>query len=225
MPSSPLRFALGPLVTGSMLLTPSGALGAITAAPLKPCYVSVAEGRTEPVDVVAAGFAAGAGVDVRVDGQMVATTRSSATGGVAIRVPAPHRPRGERSFAIELAEHDRPAAAIVLRSRVTALRVRLRTSGTEPRGVVSWIGRGFTGAGPVFAHYVRDGRSSRTQRLSAPRGACGSFRVRRRQFPFSPSQGRWIIQIDQQRRYAPLPASPFVRLAVSVRRHDHRDGH
>ena len=224
MPSFPLRFAIGPLVAGSMLLAPTGALGAITAAPLKPCYVSVAAGRTELIDVVAAGFAPDAGVDVRIDGRIAATTRSSETGRVAIRVPAPRRPRGERAFSLVLAERDRAEAAIELRSRVTALTARLRLAGAEPRAVVTWAGRGFTGAGPVFAHYVRDGRSRQTQRLGAPRGACGSLRARRRQFPFSPPQGSWTIQIDQQRRYSPSPASPFVQLPVTVRRHSH-DGH
>ena len=208
-----------------MLLAPAGAVAAVTAAPLKSCYVSVAPGRTEPIDVVASGFAAGAEVDVRIDGRPAAATRSSADGRVAIRVPAPHRSRGERAFSLALADRDRPEAAVELRSRVTALVARLRPAGAEPRAVVTWAGRGFTGAGPVFAHYVRDGRSRRTQRLGAPRGACGSFRARRRQFPFSPPRGKWTIQIDQQRRYAPMPASPFVQLPVTVRRHDHRDGH
>lgn len=221
MPSFPLRCALGVLVTGSMLLAPAGALGAISAAPLKPCYVSVAEGRTEPIDVMAAGFMAGARVDVRIDGRTAATPQAGEDGRVAVRVPAPHRRRGERAFSVVLAQHDRPEAHVELRSRVTALDVRLRPRGAEPRAVIAWAGRGFTATGPVFVHYMRGGRSRRTQRLGVPRGACGSFRVRRRQFPFSPSLGDWTIQVDQQRPFAPMPDSPFVRLPVTVRRHSH----
>lgn len=221
MPSFPLRCALGALVTGSMLLAPASAPGALSAAPLKPCYVSVAEGRTEPIDVTAAGFGAGATVDVRIDGTTTATVQAGEDGRVAVRVPAPHKRRGERTFSLVLAQRDRPATRLQLRSRVTALDVRLRSRGAGPRAVVAWAGRGFTAAGPIFAHYVRDGRSHRTQRLGVARGACGVFRVRRRQFPFSPSTGSWTIQVDQQRKFAPMPDSSFVRLPVTVRRHSH----
>lgn len=218
MSSLPLRCSLGLLLTGSMLLAPAGALGAISAAPLKPCYVSVAEGRTEPIDVIAAGFDAGATVDIQIDGDATATVQAAGNGRIAVRVPAPHKRRGERGFSLALAQRDRPDARLELRSRVTALNVRLRPLGAEPRAVIGWAGRGFTAPGPVFAHYVRDGQPQRTQRLGVPRGRCGSFHVRRRQFPFSPSTGPWTIQVDQQRRFAPTPDSPFVRMPVSVRR-------
>lgn len=217
MPSFPLRYAVGALVTGVALLAPAPALGAISVAPLKPCYVSVAEGRTEPIEVMAAGFAPGAGVDVMIDDRPATTTRAGEDGRVALRVPAPYRRRGERGFSLVLAQRHHPEARVALRSRVTALNVRLRPRGAEPQSVIAWSGRGFTAAGPVYAHYVRDGRFRKTQRLGFARGRCGSLRARRRQFPFRPSLGYWTIQVDQQRRFAPLPDSPFVRLPVSVR--------
>lgn len=223
MPSFPFPCAIGTLVAGSLLLAPAGALGAVSAAPLKPCYVSVAEGRTEPIEVTAAGFGADAMVDVSLDGNIVTTVRAAGDGRVAVRVPAPFKRQRERAFLLVLAQRDRPEASVELRSRITALNVRLRPLGAEPRAVIEWAGRGFTAAGPVFAHYLRDGRSRRTQRLGVPRGPCGTFRVRRRQFPFSPSMGPWTIQVDQRRTFAAMPESPFVRMPVTIRRHSHEN--
>ena len=51
-----------------------------------------------------------------------------------------------------------------------------------------------------------------------PAGPCGTFSVKRRQFPFRPRTGRWLLQIDQQRAYAASPATTFVKLEIFVRR-------
>jgi hypothetical protein len=63
------------------------------------------------------------------------------------------------------------------------------------------------------------GRSLKTVRIGMPKGDCGLFSVKRRQFPFkkSPRRGIWTIQFDQQKRYNPK-ASPRVPLPVRVSR-------
>ena len=186
-------------------------------APLKPCYVSVAKGTTEPVQLAATGFSANAPVDVRLDGDAVATVVASADGRVDARVNPPHQPRGQRAFDIELQQRDDPGHRVRLSSRVSALSVTLKPRAARPRSVVSWRGRGFTGSGPLYVHYVRSGEARSTVRLAVPRGPCGRFRARRAQFPFQPALGTWTLQVDQQRAWAPIPATPFVQLAVTVR--------
>lgn len=197
---------------------PAAASGPVSVAPLKRCYVSVAPGSTEPVALSASGFNANTEVEVRLDGTPVATVTSGADGRVGVRVNPPHQRRGERTFRLELEQRDDPSHRARVSSRVTALAVRLTPRVARPRSVVTWRGRGFTARGPVFVHYVKHGKVRRTVRAATPRGACGRFRARRAQFPFRPSLGAWLLQVDQQRTFAPIPATPFAQLPVTVRR-------
>ena len=217
MPRSLPCIAAGALAGFLALCAPATAAAPVLIAPLKRCYVSVAQGSTEPVSLSAAGFAASAAVDVRVDGDPVATVTAGSDGRIEARFNPPHQERGQRRFQIELAQRDDPSHRVVLTSRVTALSVTLRPRAARPRSPVTWRGRGFTAARPLFVHYVKDGEVRSTVRLAVPRGACGRFRARRAQFPFRPSLGAWTLQVDQQRAFAPIPQTSFVRLPVRVR--------
>jgi hypothetical protein len=89
---------------------------------------------------------------------------------------------------------------------------------------VRFRGRGFTGAGAVYGHYLyvrADGtrRLRRTVRLARPEGSCGTFAVRRRQIPLRrPRTGLWILQVDQQRDFADQPDSAKVEVEIRVSR-------
>lgn len=206
------------LATATALLAAAPAAHGATAEPLKDCFLSVAPGKTEPVPVTSAGFGPNAAVEVRIDGERHAVVNADADGRITGALPAPHQERGERTFTIELVERDAPANLVRLESRVTALSVSVKPRAARPTRRVRWSGRGFVGDGPVYAHYVRAGRERETIRLARPRGACGRFSVRRRQFPFRPSIGAWTVQIDQQPRFSSPPNSPFVQLPIAVRR-------
>lgn len=197
---------------------PASAGAPVTITPLKRCYVSVAEGRTEPVRVSAAGFAAGAPVDVRLDGTRVATMTSTADGRIDARVTPPHPAGRQQSFRIVLVQRGDRSHRVAVASRVTVLAATLRPRAARPRSVVTWTGRGFTAPGPVYVHYLKDGEVRRSIRVAVPRRPCGLFRVRRAQFPFQPGLGDWVLQVDQQRVFAPIPGTPFVQLPVTVRR-------
>jgi hypothetical protein len=220
LPPSRSRIIAGTLAAFAALSASATASSPVTIAPLKGCYVSVAKGLTEPVGLSATGFHANAAVDVRLDGTPVATVSAGADGRILARVNPPHQRRGARAFVIDVEQRGEPAHRARVASRVTALAVGLRPGTAAPRSTVTWTGRGFTSAAPVFVHYVKDGTVRRTARLTAPRGPCGRFRVRRPQFPFQPSLGAWALQVDQQHSFAPLPDTPFVRLPISVRRVD-----
>lgn len=190
----------------------------VSVAPLRPCYVSVAKGSTEPVMLSATGFHPHAAVDVRLNGRPVATVTVGGDGRLDVRVNLPHHRRGRRTFVLKLEQRGDPSHRARVSARVTALGVNVRPAAAPPQSVVTWKGSGFTADGPVYVHYVKDGVVRHTTRLTAPRGACGAFRIQRPQFPFRPSMGTWTLQIDQQRTFAQLPATSFVQLPVRVRR-------
>jgi hypothetical protein len=189
--------------------------------PLKPCYLSVATAPqtyvTESAAVGGQGFDPGSTVDIRLDGETVATVTVDASGVLAPQaVAAPVVTAGQHPFSVTVADHGTGAAEGTLTSLVSALAVRARPRTARPDRRVRFSGRGFTATTPVYAHYLRKGVLRRTVRLAAPTGPCGTFSVRRRQFPFRPALGAWTVQFDQ----APTVSAdgPLVRLSIAVRR-------
>lgn len=192
-------------------------------APLKPCYVSVQaapEGfTTEGMSVAGSGFGPAERLRFEVDGVTVLAGVTAADDGTLppLLLQAPSQAKRERAFTVTAERESDGVVRATAESRVTALAVAMRPKTALTRQRVRISGRGFTGAAPIYAHYVRRGVLRRTVRLAdAPTGACGTFSVHRRQFPFRPSQGVWRIQVDQQ---ADLTADgPLVNLAVDVKR-------
>jgi hypothetical protein len=213
------------------LLGPAAATAAVapTIDPLaQPCYVAAQPDQTQPVAISGHGFMPFAYINVFID-DVVQTPapgtpppQADANGNVVGSVPAPYIPFGVHRFTLRLTEQantDDSASAI---GWVTALSVEQIPAKARTRARVRFKGRGFVGPGPVYAHYVFDGRSHKTVRVARPHGGCGAFSRRMRQFPFrhGPRVGTWTIQFDQQRHYT---ASPEVsaRLTVKVNRAFH----
>jgi hypothetical protein len=213
----------GRLVIGTALAF--GALAAPAAGAqideLKPCYVSAGrvEERRESIDVHGTGFSPDAVIDIYVDGVLVLSDgRTNAVGEVMGQVKAPYQSRGEREFTLTVAERDNPENVVTVTSRVTTLRVTLTPREARPSRRVRFRGRGFTQPAPVYAHYLYAGKEQKTVRLARRSTApCGTFDVRRRQIPVEdPRTGRWIMQVDQKRAYAPEPDPVWVRLPIKV---------
>jgi hypothetical protein len=100
---------------------------------------------------------------------------------------------------------------------VTALSVKVRPRRARPSQRVRFRGRGFTDLGAIYAHYIRRGKLLKTVRLAtASSGACGTFTARRRQFPFRPELGTYLVQIDQHHRLT--DDGPLFKLTIDVRR-------
>lgn len=222
MPRMPARPALL-AVPATLALAASVAAAPAQAevhftAPLAPCYVSVSRqhrqlvavsGQTTPLHRVL----------VRV-GRKVVTVDADADGNVFTRPSAPFQRRGERAFTVSLTELDDDGNVVDSTSaetRVTDLAMRFRP-GRSTRHRVRFHGRGFTQAQPIWAHYLFRGKVMRTVRFAAgPTGACGRFSVRRPEIPLlTPHAGRWLLQVDQQRRYSPEPASVLTRTYITV---------
>lgn len=206
------------------LLVPADALAAPTLAPLKPCYVSAgvdpATGETlsEEVALNGSGFTPGAAVDLLVDGTTAGRVTADAAGAFAATVRSPLQERGEREFIVTATDPSQPAAGAS--SRITALRVAVSPLRARPTQRVTFRGRGFTRSTPIYAHYTRRGKARRTVRLAdAPKGPCGTFRTRRRQFPIRrPQSGLWTLRVDQEPRFRARPRTAFVDLEVFVKR-------
>src|SRR4051794_794807 len=208
----------------AFLVAPATAAAAPVLQPLKRCYVAAQPDQREPVRINASGFTPYRMIDVFLDEvlQPAANPPAQADANGDLRngsAPAPYIAAGQRFFALRLAEQGNPANTVVARSRVTALTVEQVPAKASTRRRVRFRGRGFTGPGAVWAHYVFAGRSRKTVRVAKPYGDCGLFSRKMRQFPFrkSPKVGVWTIQFDQQRRYrsdAPLR----VPLTIKVNR-------
>ena len=95
----------------------------------------------------------------------------------------------------------------------------MRPARARPSSPVTFTGRGFTGAGPVWGHYVFNVDRAPGRAPRRPKGPCGTFRVRRRQMPISrPRTGTWTLQADQQRAYAETPSTNVYRIDITVTR-------
>jgi hypothetical protein len=209
-------------VLACALAVPAAAHAAPTLQPLDSCYVSAgpAAEQRQVVPLVADGFTPNALIDVSVDGEPVAGDAGSQVAGpdgsLQGSIPAPYRRRGQRRFTVTLTEQGTPANSVTGASRITALGVTVRPRQTVPTRQVRFSGRGFTGRGPVYAHYVFGGKLRRTVRMGRPKGACGTFTARRRQIPVRPRRGVWLVQFDQVRAFTDPPESIFVQLQIRV---------
>jgi hypothetical protein len=199
---------------------PAAAHAATWAQQPGRCYVSVgaADDQRQAVPIEVDGFAPSSTVDVVVDGVDVADVIADSRGHVSGAVRAPYQASGRRPFAITVSERGNPANAVTASPLVTALEVTLKPALAAPSTRVRFRGAGFTARRPVWAHYVFHGKLRRTVRLARPHGACGRFAARRRQIPLTrPHTGRWTVQFDQQKAYAPVPSTVFVRYTIDVR--------
>jgi hypothetical protein len=190
---------------------------AATLGALERCYASTGEASNERENVVVRGdgFTPLSTVEVLVDGVQAGGAPTGTVGEFRLEVDAPFQPRGERAFTVEARD---AASSVVAQSRVTNLAVFVRPKRAAPSRRVRFRGRGFMRARPVFAHYLFGGREQKTVRLARRSNTpCGTFSARRRQIPIEhPRTGRWTVQIDQKRAFAPQPDPVWVRLPIDV---------
>jgi hypothetical protein len=209
------------LATALLLLALAApASAAVAMDPLKPCYVAAgtASDQRERIHVHATGFTPAGHVDLMFDGQHYDTGQADIDGTVLADVPAPPQQIGQRPFTLTLQEFENPVNFITQTSLVTHLAVTLKPKRARPSRKVRFSGRGFTLDKPVFGHYLFGGKVRKTIRLARPpTQACGVFHARRRQIPVRrPAVGEWTLQVDQQRRYSPRPASNVVPIYIRV---------
>jgi hypothetical protein len=209
------------LLTATFTLALAGTAQAdVVLDPLKPCYVSDGELPTqrEKIHVHATGFTPLSAVTLTLDGVVVARGTSDPFGAVTADVPAPFQGQGERDFTLVVVEDQNQFNQASYIARVTNLGVTLKPKRARPSRRIRFAGRGFTKDAPVFGHYVYGGKVRKTVRLARRSTLpCGVFRAKRKQIPVKrPATGEWLLQVDQQRRYAALPASNAQRVIIRV---------
>jgi hypothetical protein len=226
--------ATNAVLLGAMLLRfilPSAAVAALasasasaapTLAPLKHCYVVAQDDETqrEAISIAGSGFSSRSIVDIFVDEIHVASPQALYDGTVAGgSVLAPFIESGQRKFTVRLAEQNNALNTVTATSLVTRFSVEQTPKSARTNQYVRFSGRGFTGPGPIYAHYLFAGKSRRTVKIAVPRGDCGTFSVRRKQFSFTkrPRVGAWTIQFDQAPIYSPLTATK-VPLVINVKK-------
>ena len=192
-----------------------------TLAPLKPCYVSAVSEEQESSEAISlrgSGFTPGAAVAISVDGNAAGRTTAGSDGAFVYGLNAPLQRSGEREFTVTATEDGQVPATLV--SRVTALSVTVRPKRAKATQTVTFSGRGFTEPGvPVYLHHMLRGRNRKTIRLAQPQGPCGTFSVRRKQFPIKrPAIGTWTFRFEQDARWRELPVRPSFMIDVLVRR-------
>jgi hypothetical protein len=222
-----------PAVTGALLiaLLVPGSAQAATMDPLKPCYVSAqtdAGPQTEGMTIGATGFTPNSTVDLSIDGQMVPggqglQTDTTGTLTLPSTVPAPFIEKGTREFPVTLTESANPANTVTATAMTTALGVSVKPKRARPSQRIRFKGSGFTGAKPVYAHYVFKNKVRKTVRMARKTSACGGWLAHKPQIPVNdPKPGLWTVQFDQSKRYRdgtdPNSGlnSVFVRLGISV---------
>jgi hypothetical protein len=200
----------------------------VLVAPLKPCYASdgAAPTQRETIHLEATGFTPAGHVVLKLDGQILTdgagqplVGQADVAGTVVADVAAPFQGIGERLFTIQLLEIENTKNVLTATAMVTNLSVTLRPKRARPSRKVRFSGRGFTKDAPIWGHYVFGGKVRKTIRLAPrPESPCGVFHAKRRQIPVrKPAVGDWTLQVDQQRRYSPHPASNAQRVFIRVR--------
>jgi hypothetical protein len=212
----------GPTIAlAALLMLASGAAAA--SAPVvstdRGCYLV---GQT--VRVSGSGFAAGRAYDIAVDGVDFGGARTDASGTFTAHLVPGGLPADVAQSVDQVSASDGSSEAETEFTLTRSAGARFMASRGDPRGLRApfqiW---GFSLHGTVrsvYVHYVGpSGQPRETVRLGQTSGQCGYLLTpRTRFFPFSPSTGRWALQVDTQSRYASHPRGPVARIYVQIAR-------
>ena len=199
------------MLAAALLAVPASAHAAtLTLAPAKPCYRS-----SESVVMAGAGFTAGAGASVSLDGQSLGTLTADAAGnfGSPLRFGGF---RGVRRHSLTATDSANPANLGSISFLGSALTVRVRPAQGAPGRRLRVRSTGFTTGRRLWAHILRRG-FRRDVRIGRLRGPCRRGNTRRRIFRQNARAGVYTVQFDTKRRYSRRTAVR-VRFRVTVSR-------
>jgi len=220
-----LRSIVSSVAIAALFAAPAQAAPELVT-PLDPCYVVAQENQRQPVLVVARGFTPLNPVEIFIDNVPQTTTTALGDGTINGNVLAPFQEEGTGPFTLRLSEVEVPTNTLAATTLVTRLAVEQSPPRASTAQRVRFKGRGFTEPGlPVYAHYVFAAKARKSVRLGLPKGPCGTFNFKRKQFPFkkSPRRGTWTIQFDQHPQYNPK-APVRVPMTIRVRTMAKQDG-
>lgn len=176
----------------------------------------------QKVSVLGTGFAPSRAFDVSVDGIDFGQSTTTASGAFASSIIPGGLGAGLAQFVHRLDATDGTTDAHTTFTVTRRAGARFLAATGNPHTLRApfevW---GFALDGrrkAVYVHYVApSGRARTTSTLGTVGGQCGYLRTKaRRVFPFSPSVGRWTLQVDTSRRYAKRPPGPVSRIRVQI---------
>lgn len=207
-----MRRAAGVLASALLVVgVPASAEAAtLTLAPAKPCYRS-----GESVAMAGAGFTAGAGASVALDGRSLGTLAVDTAGsfGSPLEFGAF---RGVRSHSLTATDTANPANVGSTSFLGSAVTVRVRPAQGPPGRLLRVRSTGFTTGRRLWAHIMRRG-FRRDVRIGRLRGPCHRGNARRRVFKADAAPGAYTVQFDTKRRFS-RRTTVRVRFRVTVSR-------
>jgi hypothetical protein len=176
----------------------------------------------QPVRVTGSGFAPGHLYDIAIDGVDFGQRRTDAAGAFRAQLV----PGGLGAGIVEHVNHlnatDGTKDATTRFTLTRRTGARFLATGGDPNTLrAPFQAWGFALDGKpraLYLHYVSPaGRARTTAFLGRTGGQCGYLQTKPRLvFGFSPSRGKWILQIDWQRTYSSRPAGRVARIVVRV---------
>ena len=214
-----LWLKLGVLVWLSAAAAPAIASSVPIVKTDQTCYVV-----GNSVALYGSGFAPRQTYDVTDDGVDFGRAKTNADGGFATHFAPGGLAAGvaQSMHRIDVTDGTSEAGTTFTVTRQTGARFEA-ASGDPRRLRAPFQAWGFAMDGRrrlLYLHYVSPtGQTRTTVALGRTAGQCGYLETRPlRFFPFTPSAGRWTLQVDATRSYAQLPSGPVARIVVVIRR-------
>lgn len=177
-----------------------------------------------PVGLTGTGFAPNRTYDVAVDGVDFGRASTDSSGGLSTHLVPGGLAAGvpQRVDRLDVTDGSAEAATSFTVTRPTGARFEA-ARGNAHRLRAPFQAWGFSQDGTrrtLYVHYVSPaGLARATVQLGRTTGQCGYLLTApRRVFPFSPSVGRWTLQVDTAAAYSARPSGPEARISVKIRR-------
>lgn len=172
------------------------------------------------------GLAPQSVLPVALDGQVIGQVTTDALGSLVASVPVPpHTTPDEDESTHELTLTPEGGPAISATFLTTAIAADFSPTRGDPLTMkvrfTAWGMNLVKRSSTVYLHYVApSGKHRKTVSLGRAQGACGRLQSgTRKLFPFTPTIGKWTLQLDTSKAYhrgASRTRYPWARIGVAV---------
>jgi hypothetical protein len=192
------------------LAAPSAASAAsLTVSPQKRCYSS-----GESINLLGSGFSPLSTAMISRGDKVVGPLPTDANGAFNGLLTLAQN-RGKRTKTYTATDEVTSTLTASAQITVSSVRVTLSPANGAPGRLMTIDAHGFS-TGPTLWAHVRRGKSRRTLKIGALKGACGELKTRRRLLPRDAALGVHTIQFDTFKRYNPKqPVRYRYTIAVS----------
>jgi hypothetical protein len=207
-----------------VLALATGALGAITVPGIAVAGDVTVRGQcfASGQKLTISGTAFTPGGQVAINGDATGTAVADALGVFRTEIVAPPVAElGPRTVAVTATDVANPMNVTTLHMKVVraAFGSNLPIAG-RPSEMTTWRFAGFAPTHPIYAHFIRGGRSRGDYRFGVARGGCGTLSVRAPRIPGVDTlqPGRWTLRLDQRMTYEAATAGSSATFRIMRRR-------